>query len=89
MVWVAPFACTVTAIRSHFDAGTNIVVNARLDQASDFLSGDHTNSTANAWDSTAADQNTAVASGHDIEVELVSTSGAVTKANIQVDLTRP
>jgi hypothetical protein len=89
MVWVAPFACTVTAIRSHFDAGTNIVVNARKNQASNFLSADHTNSTANAWDSTAANQNQAIAAGDDIEINLVSTSGAVTKANIQVDLTRP
>jgi hypothetical protein len=89
MVWVAPFACTVTAIRTHFDAGTNIVVNARKNQASAFLSGDHTNSTANAWDSTNADQNQSVSAGDDIEIRLVSTSGAVTKANIQVDLTRP
>lgn len=88
MVWRAPFACTVTAVRSHFDAGTNCVVNARKNQASDFMSADFTNSTANAWGAGTVNQNQSVAAGDDIEVELVSTSGAVTKVNIQVDLTR-
>lgn len=89
MIWRAPFACTVTAVRSHFDAGTNCVVNARKNQASDFMSADFTNSTANAWGAGTVDQNQSVAAGDDIEVELVSTSGAVTKVNIQVELTRP
>ena len=89
MLWRAPFACTVTAIRSHFDAGTSITVNARKNQASDFLSADDVNSTPNAWDVATANQNQSIAAGDDIEVELVATSGAVTKANIQVDLTRP
>ena len=88
MVWVAPFACTVTNLRSHFDAGTNIVFSARSNQANAFHA-DLTNSTANEWSSHAADANTAISAGDDIEVSLVSTSGAVTKANIQVDLTRP
>jgi hypothetical protein len=88
MVWRAPFACTVVAVRSHFDAGTNIVVNARVNQTSNFMSSDFTNSTANAWGAGTVNQNTAIALGDDIEVTLVSTSGAVTKANIQVDLVR-
>jgi hypothetical protein len=89
MIWRAPFACTVTAVRSHFDAGTNCVVNARKNQASDFMSADFTNSTANAWGAGTVNQNQSIAAGDDIEIELVSTSGAVTKVNIQVDLTRP
>ena len=89
MVFRAPFACTVTAVRSHFDAGTNVVVNARVNQTSTFMSSNYTNSTANAWGAGTVNQNTAIASGDDIEVNLVSLSGAVTKANIQVDLTRP
>ncbi len=88
MIWRAPFACTVTDVRSHFDAGTNCVVNARKNQASDFMSADFTNSTANAWGAGTVNQNQSIAAGDDIEVELVSTSGAVTKVNIQVDLTR-
>jgi hypothetical protein len=88
MVWRAPFACTVTNVRTHIDAGTNAVCNARKNQASDFLASDFTNSTADAWGDGGAVQNTAIAAGDDIEVELVSTSGAVTQVNIQVDLTR-
>jgi hypothetical protein len=89
MVWRAPYACTVVAVRSHFDAGTNIVVNARKNQASNFCSANFTNSTANAWGAATVNQNQSLAAGDDIEVMLVSLSGAVTKANIQVDLTRP
>jgi hypothetical protein len=88
MIWRAPFACTVTNVRTHIDAGTNAVCNARKNQASDFLASDFTNSTADAWGDGGAVQNTAIAAGDDIEVELVSTSGAVTQVNIQVDLTR-
>jgi len=89
MVWRAPFNCTVTNVRAHLDAGTNIVINARRNQASNFLASDLTDSTLNVWQDGGAVQNTAIAAGDDIEVNLVSTSGAVTKANIQVDLTRP
>jgi len=89
MVWRAPYACTVTNVRAHFDAGTSVTVNARLNQTSTFLSSNFTHSTANAWGDGGAVQNTAIAIGDDIEVMLIGTSGAVTKVNIQVDLTRP
>lgn len=89
MVWRAPFACTVIAVRSHFDAGTNIVVNARKNQASNFCSSNFTNSTANAWGAATVNQNQSIVAGDDIELMLVSLSGAVTRANIQVDLSRP
>lgn len=89
MAWRAPFACTVVAVRSHFDAGTNCVVNARKNQTSTFMSSNFTNSTANAWGAGTVNQNQSIAAGDDIEMNLVSTSGAVTKVNIQVDLTRP
>jgi len=88
MVWRAPFACTVTNVRGHIDAGTNAVVNARVNQTSNFLSSDLTVGTADAWADGGSVQNTAIAAGDDIEINLVSTSGAVTQVNIQVDLTR-
>jgi hypothetical protein len=53
------------------------------------MSANFTNSTANAWGSGTVDQNQSLVASDDIEVQLVSTSGAVTKVNIQVDLTRP
>ncbi len=88
MVWRAPFACTVTNVRGHAKGGTNAVVNARLNQTSNFLSSSLTVSTMDAWADGGAVQNTAVAAGDDIEVMLVSTSGAITEVSIQVDLTR-
>jgi hypothetical protein len=88
MVWRAPFACTVTNVRSHITAGTNAVVNARVNQTSNFLSSNYTNTTANAWQDGGSVQNTSISSGDDIEIMLVSTSGAVVAVNVQVDLTR-
>lgn len=88
MIWKAPFACTVTNVEAYFDAGTNIVVNAR-NGASTFLAANLTVSSAATWTDGGAVQNTAIAANDTIEVNLVSTSGAVTKATIQVRLTRP
>jgi hypothetical protein len=88
MVWRAPVACTVTNVRSHITAGTNAVVNARVNQTSNFLSSNYTNTTANAWQDGGSVQNTSISPGDDIEIMLVSTSGAVVAVNVQVDLTR-
>jgi hypothetical protein len=89
MIWRAPYAGTVAAVRSHFDAGTNCVINARKNQTSNFCSSNFTNSTPNAWQAATVNQNQTLALGDDIEVQLVSTSGAVTMVAIQVDITRP
>ena len=88
MLWRAPFACTVTNIRGHVDAGTTTQINARRNQTSDFLAVDYTITAANAWQDAGAVQNTAIAAGDDIEAELVA-AGTATKVNIQIDLTRP
>jgi hypothetical protein len=88
MIWRAPFACTVTNVRAHITAGTSATVNAQVNQTSDFLASDLVDSTLNAWVDGGAVQNTSISAGDDIGVELVGTSGAVVKVNIQVDLTR-
>ncbi len=89
MVWRAPFACTVTNVRSHFSGGTSIVYNARRNQASNHLSANQTNSTADAWADGGAVQNTAYAAGDDLELMIVTVNGAVAQASLQVDYTRP
>lgn len=89
MVWRAPFPCTLTNVRSHFKGGANCVVNARRNQTSNGLSSNFTNSTADAWGDGGSVQNTAYAAGDDLELMLVSTSGAVTEVCIQCDFTRP
>ncbi len=89
MVWRAPFACTVTNVRGHAKGGTSVVVNARINQTSNFLSSSLTVNTMDAWADGGTVQNTAIAAGDDIEVMLVTVTGAITEASIQVDLTRP
>jgi hypothetical protein len=88
MVWRAPFGCVATDVRSHFKGGTSVVINAQKNQASKLLSSDHTNSTANAWDDTAVNQNQAFSAGDDLEIMFVTINGAVTEAAIQVDFVR-
>jgi uncharacterized protein YkvS len=88
MVWRAPFACTVTNVRAHFKGGTSVIYNARLNQTSNHLSSNATQSTANAWGDGGSVQNTAYAAGDDLELMFVTITGAVTEATIQVDFTR-
>lgn len=88
MVWRAPFSCTVTNVRSHFKGGTSIQYNARKNQASDHLSADATNSTANAWADGGAVQNTSYGVGDDLELSFGTVTGSVTEASIQVDFYR-
>jgi hypothetical protein len=88
MVWRAPYACTVTNVRGHRKGGTGATVNARKNQASNFLSSALSLATADQWDDGGAVQNTSLAAGDDIEIMLVSITGAVTEIAIQVDLTR-
>jgi hypothetical protein len=89
MIWRAPFACTVTNVRTHFKGGTSIVCNARKNQASNHLASNYTNSTANAWGDGGTVQNATYAAGDDLEIMFVTINGAVTEASIQVDFTRP
>lgn len=89
MIWRAPYACTITNVRGHFKGGTSVVYNARRNQSSNFLSSNKTMSTADSWDDGGTVQNTAIAAGDDIEIMIVTVTGAVTECIIQVDLTRP
>jgi hypothetical protein len=89
MVWRAPFACTVTAVKGHRKGGTGATVNARRNQASDHLATDLSLVTVDAWADGGAVQNTAYAAGDDLEIEIASIAGAVTEIAIQVDFTRP
>jgi hypothetical protein len=89
MVWRAPFACTVTAVKAHYKGGTSVVINARRNQASAHLASNLLVNTANAWADGGAVQNTAYAAGDDLEIQAVTVTGAVTELAIQVDYTRP
>lgn len=88
-IWDAPFACTVTDIVACIDAGTNAVINAQKNGTLDLRSVDATVTGTSLASVGGTLQNTAFASGDDLSIEVVSTSGAVTKVTIQVNFTRP
>jgi hypothetical protein len=89
-LWVAPFACTVTAVQAYVDTGNATVVNAGTTAAGteNFCSADITVDPADAWESGTVNQNQAVAAGETVSVEIV-TAGTATQVNIQVTLARP
>lgn len=91
IVWRAPFACTVTAIRGYVDAGTTTVINAfkgSVSSPTNFSTADLSITSATSWISDTTLDTTSVASGDAVGVEVV-TVGTATEVTIQVDLTRP
>lgn len=87
MVWRAPFACTVTNVRGHRIGGSAATVNARKNQASNLLASALSLGTADAWADGGAVQNASFAAGDDLEIMLVTVTGA-TQIAIQVDFVR-
>lgn len=88
MVWRAPFPCVVTNVRGHRKGGTGATVNARINQTSNHLSSALSLATADAWADGGAVQNATYVAGDDLEIMLVSITGAVTEIAIQVDFIR-
>jgi hypothetical protein len=88
MVWRAPWACTVTNVRGHRVGGSAASINARKNQASNLLASNLSLATADVWTDGGAVQNASFAAGDDLEVMLISLTGA-TQVAIQVDFTRP
>lgn len=89
MVWRAPYACTVTNVRGHRKGGTGATVNARRNQGgTNHLSSALSLSSADTWMDGGAVSDATYAAGDDLEVRLVSVTGAVTEISIQVDFVR-
>lgn len=91
IVWRAPYACTVTAIRGYVDTGTTTVINAfkgSVASPTNFSTADMTITSATTWISDTTLDTTSVASGDAVGVELV-TLGTATEVTIQIDFTRP
>ena len=89
IVWRAPFACTVTAVKGYRVGGTGATINARRNGTSNHLASDLSLSSADTWTDGGSVQNTAYAAGDKLEIMVVSTTGTVTQLGIQVDYTRP
>lgn len=91
-VWLAPFACTVTAIKAYQDVGTGTTINAfkgTLAAPTLFRSANLATATADVWADGGAVQNTAVALGDAIYFRIAAVAGAPNEVGIQLNLTRP
>lgn len=85
VVWRAPKACTVIAVRGYRVGGTGTTINA-VKNASDLLAADLSLSTASTWLSGPSVQNASFAAGDSLTVAIRSVSGTPTAVTIQVDL---
>ncbi|MFF0166811.1 hypothetical protein [Streptomyces prasinus] len=85
VVWRAPKACTVTAVRGYRVGGTGVTINA-VKNAVDLLATNLSLSTASTWMSGPSVQNAAFAAGDSLTVAIRSVTGAPTAVTIQVDL---
>lgn len=89
IVWRAPFACTVTAVKGYRVGGTGATVNARKNGSSTHLSSDLSLSSADTWLDGGSVQNTSYSAGDAMEIMIASVAGAPTQVAIQVDFTKP
>ncbi len=85
VIWRAPRACTVTAVRGYRQGGTGATINATKNGA-DLATTDLSLSTDTTWMAAAALQNTAVAAGDAIAVAVRSVAGTPTAVTIQIDV---
>ena len=89
IVWRAPFACTVTAVKGYRAGGTGATINARLNGASNHLASNLSLTSADTWMDGGGVQNTAYAIGDKLEIMIVSVAGSPDQVAIQVDFTKP
>lgn len=89
IVWRAPFACTVTAVKGYTSGATGSTVNARLNGTSTHLASDLTLSSLDTWMDGGAVQNTAYAIGDKLEIMLTGLGGSPTEIAVQVEYSRP
>jgi len=87
-VWVAPYACTVAAVKGIKKDGTSFACNARKNGSSEHLSSDLTVSSDDTLTDGGAVQNTDYSAGDWLEIGITAFSGAVTRATVSVYFTR-
>ena len=85
VVWRAPFACTVQAVKGLRVGGTGATINARLNGASNHLATAVSLTAVDTWTDGGAVQNATYAAGDRMEIMVVTVAGAPTQVAIQVD----
>jgi hypothetical protein len=88
IVWRAPFACIVTAVKGYRVGGAGATINARRNGADNHLSSDLSLTSADTWMDGGAVQYTAYAIGDKLEIMIVSLDGSPTQVAVQVDFTK-
>lgn len=85
VIWRAPRACTVTAVRGYRVGGTGATINATKNGA-DLITTDLSLSTGTTWMAGATLQNTAIAAGDTLAVAVRSVAGTPTTITLQVEV---
>lgn len=86
--WVAPYACTVTAVKGYRVGGTGATINARKNGASNHLASALSLTSADTVMDGGSVQNTAYSVGDKLEIMLVSVTGSPTQIGVLVHFTR-
>lgn len=86
--WVAPYACTVTAVKGYRVGGTGATINARKNGASNHLASNLSLTSADTVMDGGSVQNTAYAVGDKLEIMLVTVTGSPTQVGVLVYFTR-
>jgi hypothetical protein len=88
MTFIAPYACTLTAVKGFRNGGTGATINARKNGTSNFLSSALSLTSADTVMDGGSVQNTSLAAGDYVELMWVSFAGAPTYVTIQINITR-
>jgi hypothetical protein len=88
IVWRAPVACVVNAVKGYRVGGTGATINARKNGSSNHLASALSLTSAGSWMDGGAVSNTAYAAGDKLEVMVVSVAGSPSQVAVQVDFVR-
>lgn len=89
IVWRAPYACTLTAVKGYRVDGTGATINARRNGTDAHLSSELSLTTPDLWIDGGAVQNATYVTGDKLEIMIVSLDGTPTQIAIQLDFTKP
>jgi hypothetical protein len=86
-LWVAPFDCTLTALKTTFVSGSGATVNARKNFTNAILTASAP-STNGSWASYTSFATSSITAGDSVAIFMVSSSGNPVAVVIQLDFTR-
>lgn len=88
ITWIAPYACTVTAVKGYRVGGSGASINARKNGSDNHLSSALSLTSADTWTDGGSVQNTSYSAGDKLEIMLTSVSGSPTQVAVSVYFAR-